>query len=160
MKIRKGFVTNSSSSSFVCVVCGAVESGMDVSLSEVGYKECGNGHILCGGHAPEDSSIEDKSDEEILAIARSMTSWDVKYDVEQYDKATTDLEREDRLDNLKETMENTILPEDCPVCSFNEFSADDLPAIICHVTGKSRKEILEGLKKEFGTYDDMQKKLT
>lgn len=30
MKYRKSFVTNSSSSSFICEVCGEVESGYDM----------------------------------------------------------------------------------------------------------------------------------
>ena len=62
MKIRNGFVSNSSSSSFVCNVCGNVESGMDASASDLGMPECVNGHIFCDGHGdglpepkPEDS---------------------------------------------------------------------------------------------------------
>jgi hypothetical protein len=34
MKYRTGFVSNSSSSSYTCVVCGREESGMDLDLSE------------------------------------------------------------------------------------------------------------------------------
>ena len=50
MKIRSGFVSNSSSSSFVCDVCGASEGGYDVGLSDVGMFECGNGHTVCLDH--------------------------------------------------------------------------------------------------------------
>lgn len=34
MKFRKDFVTNSSSSSYVCEICGRTESGWDMELSE------------------------------------------------------------------------------------------------------------------------------
>ena len=34
MKFRKDFVTNSSSSSYVCEICGRTESGWDMGLSE------------------------------------------------------------------------------------------------------------------------------
>ena len=50
MKFRKGFVTNSSSSSFICQVCGNVESGYDMSYYEAGYVQCENGHEFCVDH--------------------------------------------------------------------------------------------------------------
>ena len=50
MKIRKGFVSNSSSSSFICDVCGNAESGMDFSVSDANMFECENGHTVCVDH--------------------------------------------------------------------------------------------------------------
>lgn len=50
MKYRKDFVTNSSSSSYICEICGNCESGYDVGLSEFGMSECVNGHIFCDEH--------------------------------------------------------------------------------------------------------------
>ena len=47
MKIRNGFVSNSSSSSFVCCACGHTESGMDASPRDLGFVQCPNGHVLC-----------------------------------------------------------------------------------------------------------------
>ena len=55
MKIRKGFVSNSSSQSFVCDVCGYETSGWDLSLSEAEMVECENGHTLCQEHVLEAS---------------------------------------------------------------------------------------------------------
>ena len=42
MKIRNGFVSNSSTSSFICNICGEVEAGMDLSLSDVEMECCEN----------------------------------------------------------------------------------------------------------------------
>ncbi len=53
MKIRTGFVSNSSSSSFVCDVCGEEISGMDICLSEAEMYQCENGHTFCEFHALE-----------------------------------------------------------------------------------------------------------
>lgn len=46
MKIRKFFVSNSSSSSFICDVSGHCESGWDISLEDAGFYECENGHYF------------------------------------------------------------------------------------------------------------------
>lgn len=53
MKIRSGFVSNSSSSSFVCELCGHTESGWDASLEDCGFVQCVNGHTLCEDEAYE-----------------------------------------------------------------------------------------------------------
>lgn len=50
MKIRYGFVSNSSSSSFICDVCGNNVSGMDLCLDEAGMLECVQGHVFCKDH--------------------------------------------------------------------------------------------------------------
>lgn len=50
MKIRNGFVSNSSSSSFICEVCNEKDSGWDMSLSDAGMFECKNGHTFCKEH--------------------------------------------------------------------------------------------------------------
>ena len=47
MKIRIGFVSNSSSSSFTCSVCSEVFSGWDISVRDVDHHQCINGHIFC-----------------------------------------------------------------------------------------------------------------
>jgi len=50
MKLRKGFVSNSSSSSFLCEVCGEDYSGMDAGLDEAEMFECEYGHVVCYDH--------------------------------------------------------------------------------------------------------------
>jgi hypothetical protein len=47
MKFRKGFVSNSSSSSFVCDTCKETFSGWDASPSEFEHQYCVNGHVIC-----------------------------------------------------------------------------------------------------------------
>jgi len=58
MKVRTGFVSNSSSSSFTCDACGGVESGWDACLSDVYMFNCANGHTVCDSH--HDGSIDDR----------------------------------------------------------------------------------------------------
>ena len=47
MKIRNGFVSNSSSTSFTCDVCGYDCGGWDYSLDDANMYECDNGHTFC-----------------------------------------------------------------------------------------------------------------
>lgn len=55
MKIRYGFVSNSSSSSFTCNVCGETQSGMDMCLSDAYMFGCTNGHYVCNEHKLKDN---------------------------------------------------------------------------------------------------------
>lgn len=62
MKIRNGFVSNSSSSSFICEVCGTIESGWDACIEDMDMIRCIGGHELCKScvSIPEDKdSLED-----------------------------------------------------------------------------------------------------
>lgn len=47
MKIRYGFVSNSSSSSFTCDVCGRTETSYDTVLEDMDFYQCENEHIFC-----------------------------------------------------------------------------------------------------------------
>lgn len=47
MKIRLGHVSNSSSSSFVCDLCGSEHSGWDLPIRDIGGFECSHGHTIC-----------------------------------------------------------------------------------------------------------------
>ncbi len=51
MKIRVGFVSNSSSSSFVCDICGKSEVGFDCDPEELGFERCENEHLICEDEA-------------------------------------------------------------------------------------------------------------
>lgn len=59
MKTRKSFVANSSSSSFVCEICGDSEVYYD-SVSDVGGCYCVNGHCICEEHLLNDDELSDE----------------------------------------------------------------------------------------------------
>ena len=60
MKYRSDFVTNSSSSSYVCEICKREGSGFDLGLSDLGFVECVNGHIFCEEHLINKETNEDE----------------------------------------------------------------------------------------------------
>ena len=70
MKYRSDFVTNSSSSSYTCDICGRTESGWDMGLSEAEMVECVNGHTFCA-----DEMLE-LSKEQLIKLILSIASED------------------------------------------------------------------------------------
>ena len=147
MKFRKDFVTNSSSSSYVCEICGRTESGWDMGLSECEMMECVNGHVFCCDEALEmptkeemikmilengwtnrwDSGIQDYRDyteEEILAMDEDII----------FDKWITD----GGYYEVPECM--------CPICQFIEYSEYDLSAYLLKEYGVSRDEVFAEVK--------------
>jgi len=54
MKTRMCFVANSSSSSFICAICGEKYEGWDICPSECDCTTCVNGHIFCNEHKISD----------------------------------------------------------------------------------------------------------
>ena len=69
MKVRNGFVSNSSSSSFICELCGRQESGWDACPDEFDMCECENGHVICMDEAlfeNKDENVYDDEDEYLL----------------------------------------------------------------------------------------------
>jgi len=64
MKIRKGFVSNSSSTSFVCDVCAESVGGWDMGLEEADMFTCENSHTFCRDHTVGGREILEKQMEE------------------------------------------------------------------------------------------------
>lgn len=65
MKIREGFVSNSSSSSFICMVSGRIEAGYDLSMRDVEMYQCENGHYFDDSYllpAPPKIDIDEDED--------------------------------------------------------------------------------------------------
>jgi len=123
MKIRKGFVSNSSSSSFVCEVCGEEVSGMDMSLEEAEMYECKNGHTFCQYHALDNEALEE----------RLSGGGD---------------EDEDELSDLIYK-----LPEQyCPLCHFDSVCEADLIRYLLKNTKRSREDVAKKLREIFPNY--------
>ena len=151
MKFRKDFVTNSSSSSYVCEICGRNESGYDLSLSDCEMMECVNGHVFCCDEALPFPSKE----EMVKAIMEN--EWNKKIVYNYRNGYTEDTYTEDE---LLEKDEETLffnfyndeghynVPESvCPICQFIEYSEYDLSAYLLKEYGISRDEVFAEVKK-------------
>ena len=140
MKYRKCHVTNSSSSSFVCDICGRVESGWDIGVEDAEMYECVNGHTFCW-----DEALINYGDKEDLIRMILEEGWNKTYE----DEAIT----EEKLNNMEwedlmEFAENGYcVPEGfCPICNFIEYSESDLSKYLLKEYGISRDEVFAEVK--------------
>ena len=79
MKKRTGFVSNSSSSSFVCCLCYNCDGGMDVSLSDVGFVQDELHYTYCEDHLDIDSVLSYcKEHQEELEILEFINKSDLR----------------------------------------------------------------------------------
>ena len=162
MKIRKGFVSNSSSSSFICEVCGNVESGYDASYDDMDFAQCENGHEFCRDH------IMPMTEEKAKAILAKVLA-DTKY----VDEDFLEMEEADQLASIMEidlryfsssSMSDfgyDELPEElCPICALEALSDSDILNYILKEHGSTREFVIEKARKEFGNYENFSKALS
>jgi hypothetical protein len=114
MKTRQGFVSNSSSSSYVCDCCGETESGWDLGLSdaEMFYGQCGHTlHDSCAKLTEEGAekiSQEDRYDFPSKYYECPICNMEVflESDLLKYTLMQLDLTKEELQKDMKETFEN------------------------------------------------------
>ena len=134
MKFRRDFVTNSSSSSFVCELCGRTESGWDMTLRDADMVECVNGHTICA-----DEMLTPPRDLMIRMIREEMeSSWsNIEY--------LTDEELEDLMLECEDGY-YSVPEECCPICQFIEYSNSDLAMFLEREYKVSRDEVFAKVK--------------
>ncbi len=137
MKFRKDFVTNSSSSSFICEICGASESGWDLGAGDLGFCCCVNGHTFCDEHLLERPSKEEMIKEILASDCNDETEDELNEMSEEeiYNERYT----EGGSYEIPETM--------CPICQFIEYSESDLAAYLLKEYGIPRETVFEEVKK-------------
>ena len=168
MKIRNGFVSNSSSSSFICEVCGQDASGYDMCLSDAEMYECVNGHIFCESHAlpmGEDkefciSLVTGSLQSAIGSLTKDPSS---KYYKEQVEESTKLLER---LNSGEETDYDSVMsdyefryefPEQyCPICQMQHVTDNDMVAYLLKKNSVTRDSVISEMKSTFPTDGDLQ----
>lgn len=156
MKIRKGFVSNSSSSSFVCDVCGENVSGWDMGLRDAQMFECTGGHTVCDSHAV--SSSVDFYDLEGFEAKRSYCLARAKYDStkEQINNAEHEGELDDLYsDEIEYDERHNTLAEDCPCCTLKSPTDFQVLEFLLSEVNASKEEVAERMRVKFGNYKKM-----
>ena len=172
MKYRKSFVTNSSSSSYICDFCGEVQSGWDMCLSDAGMFECVNGHTLCEYHCTENPGWIDRFKEYIKKEIRQQ----LKLVKEQPSKYFCYIDEEDMLsdEEIEEANYETLLDfsddlgleiryqlpaELCVFCALDEICDKDMVRLILKDNNINQTEFAAIVKKRFKTYEELKKYL-
>lgn len=136
MKIRAGFVSNSSSSSFICDVCGDAVSGIDIEYAWYELGICENGH-----HFHKHEAVnKDKS--------YSFTYNGEEYTYNDFEDAYQD--------------DCTEIPSFyCPICNMKEVSYSDAVAYLLKEKNyTSLKEVKDEILQNYSSYKELEKDLT
>lgn len=174
MKIRKGYVSNSSSSSYVCDVCGHAESGFDASLCDLGMVRCTRGHIFCEGHIVGDrysvDNYRNEINERLLEPDRALAEFlEEQWPTWAQDMASVsgDSSIDDVLPKEIEDDFYDVITDDwgtsevvtrscCPICLMEHITDYDLLDYTIAISGKSQTELVNEIKAKFAHYSELK----
>lgn len=127
MKIRHGFVSNSSSSSFICDVTGRIASGWDMSLEEAEMIECKNGHTF---------------------------SEDCVLHKEEFDELTSECSDEDS-EEFDEDFRYYIPAVFCPICTLTHIDDTMVLKYLIAKGHINIDNIMKEIRGDFKSFDDL-----
>jgi hypothetical protein len=145
MKIRQGFVSNSSSSSFVCSVCGVSESGWDGQYDSTVW-ECWGGHEFhesCMSLTPKRKADELANDIEAAIVTLGLAPYEAEElrDVGDYDNQRDWILEFVTYDGLHKAI--------CPVCTLDSIPDYVMLEYLSKKVGMSYDQIREEIRSKY-----------
>ena len=147
MKIRQGFVSNSSSSSFICDMCGYNVEGRDLSVEDADFYYCENGHEICGDcmnapvDKPDDWSVWNEENDGISEKYCPLCNFEELdfADARRYLLKTTKYTEEEVLDWVKSVNKRR-----------KKLRDEEYVEYVCRQLGITTTELLKQLDDKFG----------
>jgi len=153
VKIRKGFVSNSSTTSFTCDACGEVISYHDsCSDDDVGIIRFSCGHSTCSCTEVDFSKKKDQK----------LWREDAEKQLRESDYGPEELERilkiKDFFEFVDECKNYEIYNPSslCPVCSFKAFNDDFVYRYILLKHKLKLDDVRKEMKKTFKSFDEFE----
>lgn len=154
MKTRAGFVSNSSSSSFVCDVCRKQESGYEMTLREAGMRSCNSGHTYCSHHSSRHEN--NLTTEEKRQAMIEMSNNEEKK--QEYRLLFVDGINDEWNGWIKEGLEYEGPSIMCPICQLESITGEVLAQYLVLKLGKTRENLEKELRNEFNNLSELEEK--
>jgi hypothetical protein len=160
MKIRNGFVSNSSSCSFTCDACGFTEAGHDYSSpEEYGLIDLVCEHRICEKHLLTISDEEYKK--KVIEILIDDIEYNHKHNLDHNHKRNENLEK---LKNnisrieiekiLEKLYYKKYIKEQCPVCSLAMINDEITLSYLLKSIDK--KSIHDEIRNKFASFNELR----
>lgn len=163
MKVRVGFVSNSSTSSYICDICKEVSAGRDLSIKDAGMCCCVKGHVFCEEHAlyPHhdfykyfEEINEEKLKDVINCLKRLFPASFIleKFGGDDFSKESVSALLEHYNINIQEFLPSRF----CPICMLKKIPDSELLNFMLKEYNLKKKDVAKRIEKEFKTYKEFK----
>ena len=170
MKYRSSFVTNSSSSSFICEVCGHSEVVYDGDRNDE-FVRCEKGHEFCIEHMVSEQDVNVLREKLIQIINENIQDYtnddyyksrpekQKQYIKEKQEELANipDMDEDEIYDALREYDQNDIPASSCPICTLDHIDSSKIVSYIVKTQGKSNKEFETEIRSKFANLVELEK---
>jgi len=146
MKIRSGFVSNSSSSSFICEFCGESSGGYNLDLIDCEMVNCEVGHCFCIKH------ILDKSEYELDGVKFT------KGEILDYDFAHKEYKTSSGEEFYGSEFIYEFPKEYCPICNLTKITSELMLKHLFIKYNLNKDEVTNEIKKLYSNASEIYKK--
>lgn len=156
MKVRSGFVSNSSSSSFVCDISGEITSGYDMCFRDAGMTRFYCGHTVSDKYADDArkqflSQPYGKIAEQLREYCKEASSFFLA-NIEKHGMSIED--------SFEETCAEFGLDDElpssmCPICNLKYVTKDSVLAYLLKSSAMEIDDVVNNIKDTFGKQPDV-----